>query len=52
MLTGDKLETATCIAKSSRLVARIQATHIFMAYLGMEDDQARAGRHPGGGAYS
>ena len=29
MLTGDKLETATCIAKSSRLVARTQAIHIF-----------------------
>lgn len=24
MLTGDKLETATCIAKSSRLVSRAQ----------------------------
>jgi phospholipid-translocating ATPase len=29
MLTGDKLETATCIAKSSRLVARTQSIHIF-----------------------
>ena len=29
MLTGDKLETATCIAKSSRLVARTQAIHVF-----------------------
>ncbi|KAL5021907.1 hypothetical protein ScPMuIL_001062 [Solemya velum] len=29
MLTGDKLETATCIAKSSKLVSRIQALHIF-----------------------
>jgi len=29
MLTGDKLETATCIAKSSRLVARTQDIHIF-----------------------
>ncbi|CAB3373244.1 Hypothetical predicted protein [Cloeon dipterum] len=29
MLTGDKLETATCIAKSSRLVARTQSLHIF-----------------------
>jgi len=29
MLTGDKLETATCIAKSSRLVARTQAVHTF-----------------------
>lgn len=25
MLTGDKLETATCIAKSSRLVSRTQS---------------------------
>ena len=29
MLTGDKLETAECIAKSSRLVARNQGIHIF-----------------------
>ena len=29
MLTGDKLETATCIAKSSKLVARTQDIHIF-----------------------
>lgn len=29
MLTGDKLETATCIAKSSRLVSRTQAIHVF-----------------------
>uniref|UniRef100_A0A4W4EH53 Phospholipid-transporting ATPase n=1 Tax=Electrophorus electricus TaxID=8005 RepID=A0A4W4EH53_ELEEL len=29
MLTGDKLETATCIAKSSRLVARSQDIHVF-----------------------
>ncbi|XP_046386255.1 probable phospholipid-transporting ATPase IIB isoform X3 [Ischnura elegans] len=29
MLTGDKLETATCIAKSSRLVSRTQGMHIF-----------------------
>jgi len=29
MLTGDKLETATCIAKSSRLVSRTQAIHTF-----------------------
>ncbi|XP_056597157.1 probable phospholipid-transporting ATPase IIB isoform X2 [Triplophysa dalaica] len=29
MLTGDKLETATCIAKSSRLVSRSQDIHIF-----------------------
>ncbi|XP_023229117.1 probable phospholipid-transporting ATPase IIA isoform X2 [Centruroides sculpturatus] len=29
MLTGDKLETATSIAKSSHLVSRNQQTHIF-----------------------
>ena len=29
MLTGDKLETATCIAKSSRLVSRNQSIHVF-----------------------
>ena len=29
MLTGDKLETATCIAKSSRLVSRTQQVHVF-----------------------
>ncbi|XP_033626415.1 probable phospholipid-transporting ATPase IIA isoform X1 [Asterias rubens] len=29
MLTGDKLETATCIAKSAKLVARTQGIHIF-----------------------
>ncbi|CAK8680764.1 unnamed protein product [Clavelina lepadiformis] len=29
MLTGDKLETATCIAKSSRLVSRDQDIHVF-----------------------
>ncbi|XP_032827203.1 putative phospholipid-transporting ATPase IIB isoform X1 [Petromyzon marinus] len=29
MLTGDKLETATCIAKSSRLVSRTQDIHTF-----------------------
>ena len=27
--SGDKLETATCIAKSSRLVSRTQAIHVF-----------------------
>ena len=27
MLTGDKLETATCIAKSSRLVSRTQGEY-------------------------
>ncbi|XP_022369402.1 probable phospholipid-transporting ATPase IIB isoform X2 [Enhydra lutris kenyoni] len=30
MLTGDKLETATCIAKSSHLVSRTQDIHVFM----------------------
>ncbi|RXG55805.1 putative phospholipid-transporting ATPase IIB [Armadillidium vulgare] len=29
MLTGDKLETATCIAKSSRLVSPTQSLHVF-----------------------
>ncbi|KAG8442282.1 hypothetical protein GDO86_011181 [Hymenochirus boettgeri] len=29
MLTGDKLETATCIAKSSHLVSKNQDIHIF-----------------------
>ncbi|XP_041932103.1 probable phospholipid-transporting ATPase IIB isoform X3 [Alosa sapidissima] len=29
MLTGDKLETATCIAKSSHLVSRSQDIHVF-----------------------
>ena len=29
MLTGDKLETATCIAKSSRLVSKTQSIHVF-----------------------
>uniref|UniRef100_A0A673HMV5 Phospholipid-transporting ATPase n=1 Tax=Sinocyclocheilus rhinocerous TaxID=307959 RepID=A0A673HMV5_9TELE len=29
MLTGDKLETATCIAKSSHLVSRNQNIHVF-----------------------
>ena len=29
MLTGDKLETATCIAKSSRLVSRALNIHVF-----------------------
>ncbi|XP_053520144.1 probable phospholipid-transporting ATPase IIB isoform X10 [Artibeus jamaicensis] len=29
MLTGDKLETATCIAKSSHLVSRMQDIHVF-----------------------
>ncbi|GAB6024708.1 ATP synthase subunit 9 [Chamberlinius hualienensis] len=29
MLTGDKIETAICIAKSSRLVSRSQSIHVF-----------------------
>ncbi|KAK3727238.1 hypothetical protein QZH41_019302, partial [Actinostola sp. cb2023] len=29
MLTGDKLETATCIAQSSRLVSRSQSIYVF-----------------------
>lgn len=32
MLTGDKLETATCIAKSSRLVSRTQGLLDFNKY--------------------
>jgi phospholipid-translocating ATPase len=31
MLTGDKLETANCIAKSSGLFSRSQKVHIFRA---------------------
>ncbi|XP_037068803.1 probable phospholipid-transporting ATPase IIB [Pollicipes pollicipes] len=31
MLTGDKLETASCIAQSSRLVSRAQNLHLFPA---------------------
>ncbi len=37
MLTGDKLETATCIAKSSQLVARTQAVHIFKSVTSRSD---------------
>ncbi|XP_057555052.1 probable phospholipid-transporting ATPase IIB isoform X4 [Hippopotamus amphibius kiboko] len=37
MLTGDKLETATCIAKSSHLVSRTQDTHIFRPVAGRAD---------------
>lgn len=33
MLTGDKLETATCIAKSSHLVSRNQDIHVFKPVL-------------------
>ena len=29
MLTGDKLETAICIAKSSKLVSRLQDIYVF-----------------------
>lgn len=28
MLTGDKLETATCIAKSSHIISRNQGIHV------------------------
>lgn len=31
MLTGDKLETAISIAKSSRLVCRTQQIHVFQS---------------------
>ena len=34
MLTGDKLETAESIAKSSRLVSRNQNLHIFQTVSG------------------
>ncbi|KAK7867266.1 hypothetical protein R5R35_000250 [Gryllus longicercus] len=37
MLTGDKLETATCIAKSSRLVSRTQGLHIFKSVVTRTD---------------
>jgi len=33
LLTGDKLETATCIAKSSRLVSRTQAISLDLFYI-------------------
>ena len=37
MLTGDKLETATCIAKSSRLVSRTQDLQIFKTVTNRSD---------------
>ena len=37
MLTGDKLETAECIAKSSRLVSHGQALHIFQPVVGRSE---------------
>ncbi|VUZ54282.1 unnamed protein product [Hymenolepis diminuta] len=37
MLTGDKLETAECIAKSSRLVPHGQALHIFQPITGRSE---------------
>ncbi|CDI97912.1 phospholipid transporting ATPase IIB [Echinococcus multilocularis] len=37
MLTGDKLETAECIAKSSRLVPHGQALHIFQPVTGRSE---------------
>ncbi|XP_012286007.1 probable phospholipid-transporting ATPase IIB [Orussus abietinus] len=37
MLTGDKLETATCIAKSSQLVSRTQGLHIFKSVVTRTD---------------
>ncbi|CAH0381213.1 unnamed protein product [Bemisia tabaci] len=37
MLTGDKLETATCIAKSSTLVSRTQEFYIFSPVLTRTD---------------
>lgn len=37
MLTGDKLETATCIAKSSCLVSRAQGLHVFKSVVTRTD---------------
>ncbi|XP_073069360.1 probable phospholipid-transporting ATPase IIB isoform X8 [Manis javanica] len=37
MLTGDKLETATCIAKSSHLVSRTQEVHVFRPVTSREE---------------
>lgn len=37
MLTGDKLETATCIAKSSHLVGRNQGLHVIKSVLSRTD---------------
>ncbi|KAM5304023.1 putative phospholipid-transporting ATPase IIB isoform 3-T3 [Glossophaga mutica] len=37
MLTGDKLETATCIAKSSHLVSRTQDIHVFRPVASREE---------------
>ncbi|CAG2238567.1 E7.6.2.1 [Mytilus edulis] len=37
MLTGDKLETAICIAKSSKLVSRLQDIHTFGTVIGRTD---------------
>ena len=37
MLTGDKLETAICIAKSSKLVSRTQDIHTFGVVSGRTD---------------
>uniref|UniRef100_A0AAG5DB84 Phospholipid-transporting ATPase n=1 Tax=Anopheles atroparvus TaxID=41427 RepID=A0AAG5DB84_ANOAO len=37
MLTGDKLETATCIAKSSHLVGRNQSIHVLKSVLTRTD---------------
>lgn len=37
MLTGDKLETATCIATSSRLVSRTQGLHVFKSVVTRTD---------------
>ena len=38
MLTGDKIETATCIARSARLVDRMQPVFTFVA--ATKDDAA------------
>ena len=38
MLTGDKLETATCIAKSSKLVSRTQDIYTLFVLLFLDLD--------------
>ncbi len=40
MLTGDKLETATCIAKSSKLVSRDQDIYSFSQVQTRDDARA------------
>ncbi len=42
MLTGDKLETAICIAKSSKLVSAQQEVYVFKENDGEATDRAHA----------